>query len=749
VSNLDLRPTRSKFPRQQKSFDDLFEAQVERELRPIQKFFKLYKEKEMVDFRKMIPVLAVIAFMLGSAVTASAQNTPFQCFANGGVSTPARAEGLTEIVGDLVLNCQGGTPAGFGLPINPVNIQVFLNTALTSRLLTSSTTNPYSEALLLLDEPQPQNQFACSTSSTICPAYGSSTGAGFGSFSGTPPTFVPSGYTTIGGVYTNGYYGNGVTGSSLDGCTVGAFGPAGTVVGCPGNNKNVFQGIQTTSNSVTFLAVPIDPPGTSGGRTIRITNIRGNANALGVAGSNATPTPIVETVSPNPPQFLPVSNPSQTVAFIQRGLVASLLAVSTVSSGVFGASTTVGTATSLQQCNSNRATSSSTLGNAPVVFLNYKEQFATAFKQRFVGDSVTNPSAGPSTVGLQQNNLTTGGYNTESDFVNTALVLPSGGQTTTTTAPNVNVAGLADWGTRLIAVFNNIPNGVSIFVDNRNNNTGITTPTPDVAVLTPTETGAFSAPGTSVSTNPVGVGGVGTTQLTVVNGSASAIWEEIVSDPNTFASLNFGVYIFYTASPGTNSPALGTTTVNLSYSPRSTVTTASQINVPRFADTSTATNIFTVVPCLTTLLFPFVTNSSGFDTGIAISSTSTDPFGTTPQSGTCTLNWYGTAFTGATPTPTINSGTSYTLLVSTTLNTVTGGFTGYMIAVCRFQYAHGFAFISDLGARNLAMGYLALVIPDPTSSGVGRLATPGECGGANNVGGPLAGCLSTGEALTE
>src|ERR1700722_15175489 len=104
------------------------------------KILRLYKEKEMVDFRKMIPVLAVAAFMLGSAITASAQTAPFQCFANGGVSTPARAEGLTELVGDLVLNCTGGTPTPFGAVINPVNIQVFLNTALTSRLLTTSTT---------------------------------------------------------------------------------------------------------------------------------------------------------------------------------------------------------------------------------------------------------------------------------------------------------------------------------------------------------------------------------------------------------------------------------------------------------------------------------------------------------------------------------------------------------------------------------------------------------------------------------
>jgi hypothetical protein len=73
-----------------------------------------------------------------------------------------------------------------------------------------------------------------------------------------------------------------------------------------------------------------------------------------------------------------------------------------------------------------------------------------------------------------------------------------------------------------------------------------------------------------------------------------------------------------------------------------------------------------------------------------------------------------------------------------------------MIAVCRFQYAHGFAFVSDLGARNLAMGYLALIIPDPTSSTNGRLATPGVCGGANSLGGNIGGnCVSTGEALHE
>src|SRR5229473_1297471 len=117
----------------------------------------------MVDFRRMIPVLAVVAFLLGSAVTASAQpNVPFQCFANGGVSTPARSEDITALVGDLVLNCVGGVPTAPGAAIPPVNIQVFLNTSLTSRLLTTSSSgSQYSEALLILDDPFPANQFAC------------------------------------------------------------------------------------------------------------------------------------------------------------------------------------------------------------------------------------------------------------------------------------------------------------------------------------------------------------------------------------------------------------------------------------------------------------------------------------------------------------------------------------------------------------------------------------------------------------
>lgn len=121
----------------------------------------------------------------------------------------------------------------------------------------------------------------------------------------------------------------------------------------------------------------------------------------------------------------------------------------------------------------------------------------------------------------------------------------------------------------------------------------------------------------------------------------------------------------------------------------------------------------------TSLLFPFVTNQAGFDTAIVISNTSLDTVGTTPQSGTCTLNYFGaTTGGGASPaaqtSQTVPAGAQLTFTLSSGGSfgiAATSGFQGYIIATCNFQYAHGFAFISDVGAQRLATSYLALVIP--------------------------------------
>src|SRR4051794_6017674 len=47
----------------------------------------------------------------------------------------ARGEGYTELTGDLVLVCQGGTAPIVGAVIPQVNVTLFFNAAVTSRLL--------------------------------------------------------------------------------------------------------------------------------------------------------------------------------------------------------------------------------------------------------------------------------------------------------------------------------------------------------------------------------------------------------------------------------------------------------------------------------------------------------------------------------------------------------------------------------------------------------------------------------------
>lgn len=63
----------------------------------------------------------LIFLLLGCSAVLEAQVvTPaFQCTANAGVTPLVRGEGLAESVGDIVLNCSGGTPtpAGQAVPL--------------------------------------------------------------------------------------------------------------------------------------------------------------------------------------------------------------------------------------------------------------------------------------------------------------------------------------------------------------------------------------------------------------------------------------------------------------------------------------------------------------------------------------------------------------------------------------------------------------------------------------------------------
>jgi hypothetical protein len=196
---------------------------------------------------------------------------------------------------------------------------------------------------------------------------------------------------------------------------------------------------------------------------------------------------------------------------------------------------------------------------------------------------------------------------------------------------------------------------------------------------------------------------------------------------------------------------LGTATVKGTFAPLSTIQTMNaSAPEPRFADTGEAKTFLEIGPCRTILLFPFVTNQAGFDTGIAIANTSADPMGTTNQAGVCKLNYYGNTNAGAAPavqtSPSVPAGGHLVFALSggggvyapnggltacAAGNCVAPLFQGYVFAICEFQFAHGYAFISDLGATKLAQGYLALVVPDRGD----RLPQANSCGnGALSLG---------------
>jgi hypothetical protein len=337
-------------------------------------------------------------------------------------------------------------------------------------------------------------------------------------------------------------------------------------------------------------------------------------------------------------------------------------------------------------------------------------------------------------------------------------------------------AGLADYGTRLKAVFTNIPAGLTLYVSNtsvtygKNGSNGGFSATVGgtselpFAVLVATNSGEATPDNSSTAGfTPVSSSFVqGSANVTALSanssGSAIAVWEVTNSNPTAIDTLAFGVYISYSATSATTSNPYGlpittlplnapVNNVALSFAPEpggSTFTTANatqgQVPTPRFAIISTQQGQWTAIGlCQTTLLYPFVTGAAGFDTGIAVANTSMDPFGTVNQTGSCKLYGYGVTVATAGNTaiqttvpgcdaisnplpgtncfPVVPAGQVGTVLASATLT----NFQGYVIAVCNFQYAHGYAAVTDLGIRNLWSSYLALELQ---GSGSGN-GTPG------------------------
>ncbi|MBV8818527.1 MAG: hypothetical protein JO022_09240, partial [Acidobacteriaceae bacterium] len=340
-----------------------------------------------------------------------------------------------------------------------------------------------------------------------------------------------------------------------------------------------------------------------------------------------------------------------------------------------------------------------------VLNVNVTEGFADAFKRRnvAVAQSLTSFPAP-----LPQNVLGYP-YDTESGFYNPTLTGP---------------AGLADAGTRIMLSFNSVGTGVTLtvptFVPLTGGSPSLTYPgipgaglTSEYLVLVSTD--VTQAPFSSTGT------------VAITNGSGVAIYEVLTSDNSALETATIPVTVVNVVTA-----SLSNTTVAVSFSPLSAVITADTVSpIPRFINSNPAAQPFyNLVPCTCNLLFPFVTNQAGFDTGIAISNTTLDPFGTIFQSGTVTLNYYGsTVGGGAAPAKQVSAvipaGGQLVFTLSAGGGSVasTPGFQGYIIANANFQYCHAFAFISDLGANRLAEGYLAIDLDAP---GLNRTMVSGE-----------------------
>ncbi len=479
---------------------------------------------------------------------------PLTCGAAIVVVPSVRYEGMTELIADVVLTCSGGAALANGSPIPTANITIGLNTNVTSRLLNLIGNTSASEALLLIDEP------------------------GNGSPS-TVANFGPAAPQTLC---------NSPLGASPNGCAeysrdVAVTGgtvqvAAGFATGTPSPAANVFQGV-VSANQVTFTGVPILAPASGPPRVFRITNIR--ANAAGLPGVSLGWPTLTASITTSGATTLNVINPVVNVGSVQPGLATNVRDAN-------NAGTLTGGGVGLSQCIGSTSP-------APVAMVRFSENFGTAFMTRVVPASTyTGQSGWP----IQ--NVPGSIFSSESGFVfPTASV---GGV----------IAGLADYGTRLKASFNNIPAGVRIFVSVTNlasNTTSSNTPAPSgnstssYALLIQGESAADTnglSP-TASPTTTVNGGATGLAELTVVNGSASAVWEVINTNPNLSETLQFGVWQQFTANPGANSPPPGTATVNLSFAPTSAANVgsvaSSSLPVVRFLDTSSSTNLFSIAAC--------------------------------------------------------------------------------------------------------------------------------------------------------
>jgi hypothetical protein len=591
-------------------------------------FFQKFKEKEM-NFRRVLTALALIAVFTALASAQIPVTQTMSCAVSPDTTPSIRAEGKTELVGNLVITCTGGPTPTDDAILSKTSITVDFGVPVTSRVNATG----QSEVLLTIDAP-----------GTVLPADSQTP-----NFGPSAPVLVCTNYTLGCDAFANEF----VTGvwtmtAAAGGATTGA-------------NVYVGQIDPLKPNQVTFVGVPVLPvANVSFQRVYKVVNARVNPGSTTAITATATVKAATGAL-----MGLTLTNSSASVATAATSLTSSLT--------VRGASL----------CAAEALVPGGNQLASNLAIFGFKEGFASAFK------TLTNESG--------------------------------------TVVAGVPVSAAADSPTRFKAVFANVPANVTLYVS-LNPVADYSTPSPSataVARLLATQgvagetqaAGNFALPFGTLANGAVPVAPV---TINAKTKAGEVIWEVTAAAKADLETFNFAVYAVYDLL---TPPAIGNAaTAVLGYAPTEIIAVPADVSatwIPRFAVPSAAAQPFlNILPCQTSLLFPYVTNVSGWETGIAISNTGSDPFNTVGKTGDCTLNFYGTNA----PAAAVSFGTAMAP-GSTVANTLSGlnlvNFSGYGVAVCTFQYAHGFAFIND-GKQNMAMGYLASVMAD-TNRGLSLL----------------------------
>jgi len=675
-----------------------------------------------MNLRRWIAALAVLALF---TAVAGAQVTANQvtCTASAATTPNVRAEGYSERVGDVLLTCINGLPLTTGNVADRITLTVTYTAPIMNQ--TDGLATPNSDIMLTIDEPNSLSNAAANELGiggygpnaniigvcTVAAQAAANLSATTNQLSTCPA------FSYLAGINPAQYYA-----TSATGLTGGA------------NAINVYQGAisNTAGTAVTFSNVPFVPPvvntagqGTLVSRVYRITGVR--VNAVGQSTISATVGKVVVN-SNDVSTFSAVVNPQVTV-----GTVASSLSTSVVPSP-------------LSVCIQTTLVPSTTSVTLPASasYLKFTEAFGTAFKTRVVSITPGDTAYGVGTdlqAATQPVNGTYVGGTYSNVGAESGVLIPIGGTSTV-------IAGLATTGTRLQATFANLDTTGSItYYLSLNNvvdfndpptgkalpgNAGDTTAAP-FAVLQTQSGGQIAAYSASASSLVAGSNKtVPVVQLSITKGAAEAVWEITNTDLNV-DTYTFAVYAVYNANALSPTPT-NLATVALGYAPTDGTPTGTPVGVtvtsiPRFTGEAAAQTLLNLLPCRTTLLFPYLTSTqvstgtppagqaNSWQTGVAIENTGADPLQTAGGTGTCTLNFYGAGAPPAVQTPSIAPGGEYAFLVSDPGNTgvAVTNWVGYGFAVCNFNYGHGFVFIED-NTRSMAMGYLAEVLNQQTSS---------------------------------